>query len=51
MGHCRKSGYALWATVADLGMRYGPLRRKKPTLKICGNFRAVGHGVGFGFAL
>jgi hypothetical protein len=29
MGHYGEFGYALWATAADLVMRYGPLRGMK----------------------
>ena len=43
MGHCGEFGYALWATAADLAMRYGPLRRIW--------LYAMGHCGGFGYAL
>jgi hypothetical protein len=33
MGHCGGFGCALWATAADLVMRYGPLRGMKPYSK------------------
>jgi hypothetical protein len=53
MGHCGKFGYKLWATVADLVMRYGPLHgmRSYSTVKICDNFCAMGHNAGFGYPL
>ena len=38
-----KETVALWATAADLAMRYGPLRRIWLT--------AMGHCSGFGYAL
>ncbi len=38
----------LWATAADLVMRYGPLRGMKPYIKICIDFFYMGHSTGFG---
>ncbi len=43
MGHCGKFVYALWATTANLVVRYGPLQRIW--------FYAMGHCGGFGYAL
>ncbi len=46
MGHCGEFCYALWATVADLVMRYGPLRHIwLYTMGHCGGFCvcAMGH--------
>jgi hypothetical protein len=43
MGHCGEFFYALWATTANLVVRYGPLRRIW--------FYAMGHCGGFGYAL
>jgi hypothetical protein len=51
MGHCGEFGYTLWATVADLVMRYGPLRGMKLLVKICSDFCAMGHSAEFGYAL
>jgi hypothetical protein len=48
MGHCGGFGYTLWATAANLVMRYGPLREMKPYSKICIDFCAMGHSAGFG---
>jgi hypothetical protein len=39
------------ATVADLVLRYAPLRRMKPNSKICDDFHAVGLGAQFRFVL
>jgi hypothetical protein len=43
----------LWATAADLVMRYGPLQGMKPysKKKICIEFCAMGHSAGFSYAL
>ncbi len=41
MGHCSKFGYALWA----------PAQMKTHTIRICDNFRSVGHSAGFDYAL
>jgi hypothetical protein len=46
MGHCGGFGYTLWATAANLVMRYGPMREMKPYSRICIDFCA-----GFGYAL
>ncbi len=43
MSHYCKFGCALWATAADLVIRYGPLRR----IWFC----AMGHSAGFGYPL
>ncbi len=43
MGHCGEFFYALWANMANLVVRYGPLRR----IWFC----AMGHCDGFGYAL
>jgi hypothetical protein len=62
MGHSGVFGYALWATVADLVIRNGPLRRIwlcamghcaewRRTVKIFSDFCAMGHSAGFGYAL
>jgi hypothetical protein len=62
MGHCGGFDNAQWAIAANLVLRYGPLRRfflcpisqcieRSPTVKICDNFRAVGHSAGFGYEL
>jgi hypothetical protein len=49
MGHCGGFGYTLWATAADLVMRYGLLRRMRPYRK---NLSALwGISAGFGYAL
>jgi hypothetical protein len=47
MGHCDKFGDTVWATVANLVMRYGPPRGMKPYNKIYDYFHAVGHCAGF----
>jgi hypothetical protein len=62
MGHCGKFGYTLWATAADLVMRYGPLRSRRSYSKNLlrflryGPYRriwlfAMGRGAGFGYPL
>jgi hypothetical protein len=51
MGHCGIFGCMLWATAADLVMRYGPLRGTKLYSKICIDFCAMGNSTGFGYAL
>jgi hypothetical protein len=43
MGHCGEFFYALWATVANLVLHYGPLQRIW--------FYAMGHCIGFGSML
>jgi hypothetical protein len=43
MGHCGKFSYALWATAANLVVRYGPLGQIW--------LYATGHCGGFGYAL
>jgi hypothetical protein len=43
MGHCGEFFYALWANMANLVVRYGPLRR----IWFC----AMGHCDGLGYAL
>jgi hypothetical protein len=43
MGHCGKFFYALWATTANLVIRYGPQRRIL--------LYAMGHCGGFCYAL
>ncbi len=59
MSQCGGFGYVLWATAADLVLRYGPLRRIwicamghcaewSRTVKICIDFCCMGHSEGFG---
>jgi hypothetical protein len=43
MGNCGKFGYALWATAANLVVRYGPLWQIW--------LYTMGHCIGFGYAL
>jgi hypothetical protein len=43
MGHCGEFFKPLWATTANLVLRYGPLRQIW--------FYAMGHCDGFGYAL
>jgi hypothetical protein len=51
MGHYGKFGNTLWATLADLAMRYGLLQEIRPYIKNLYNLHAMGHGTGFGCAL
>jgi hypothetical protein len=51
MGLCGEFGYMLWATAADLVMRYGPLRGMKPYSKDLIDFCAMGHSTIFGYGL
>jgi hypothetical protein len=62
MDHYGKFGCALWATAADLVLRYGPLRRIwscamghcaecSRIVKKCSDFCDMGHSAGFGYAL
>jgi hypothetical protein len=51
MGHYSEFGSALWATVADLVMRYGSQRGMRPYKKISDDFYTVGHSAGFVSAL